>query len=375
MANLVDELNAVALKVARPKAVADLAFRRKSPVLAQLRADAMPHSGGAFIQNTFLYGKTTGGSFTKGSTFSLVQNQILDITKFDMRYYQQSDVQFLEELKVEIGKGDHVLYDKAKIHQQAMLLTMNEMLSVDLYRHGQTSTTGVSDNRNSMMNGLAEALNNGVDNGWDGNYFTAYGKQTRNGTIGSALNSTPYFGGNADGSAGPITYSAFLEQYIDACNGDWEPNLISMNKALWSYILERMQPQQMWNETNPHWGGQSFRFMNAKVARDEYAPSSRYGVSDPKTGSWLTSTFTSVNSPTTNSNLPAATTVTVGETLWYLNTKTFQIHISSDPLFQFGFTGYKEAQNSIIVAGQLLLAINLLCQYPYANKQAYGFNS
>lgn len=375
MANLVDELNAVALKVARPKAIMDLAFRRKSPVLAQLRRDAESHSGGAFIQNTFLYGKTTGGSFSKGSTFPLVQNQILDITKFDMRYYQQSDVQFLEELKVEIGRGDHVIYDKAKIHQQAMLLTMNEMLSVDLYRHGQATTTGVSDNRSTMMNGLDEALNNGIDNSWTGNYYTNYGKQTRGGTIGTALNSTPYFGGNADGSAGPITYATFLEQYIDCCNGDWEPNMISMNKALWTYILERMQPQQVWSNETPHWGAKSFKFMNAQVVRDEYAPSSRYGVNDPKTGSWLTSTFTSVASPTTNSNLPASTTITVGETFWPLNTKTLQFHISSDPLFALGFTGYKEAQNSIIVAGQLLLAINLLCQAPYASKVCYGFNS
>ncbi len=59
----------------------------------------------------------------------------------------------------------------------------------------------------------------------------------------------------------------------------------------------------------------------------------------------------------------------------FWNTHTFQMHLSDSERYRFGWTGYKEAQNSTIVAGQLLVALNVLCQYPWANVQQYGINS
>lgn len=372
MPNLLDELNATTLKVIRPKVIADLAFKKRSPFLAYLRAHALPHSGGAFIQNTFLYGKTTGGPYAKGDTFDLSRSQILDATKFDMRYYEQNDTQFLEDIDVE-NRGPAAVFSIIKSHQEALMLTMNENLSIEMYRHGQAATL---DTRTTSVNGLAEQLNDGVTNSWEGNVFTTYGLNTRNGTIGPALNSVPFFHGSASGAAGAIIYSNALEQYLDACGGDWHPNIAVGNKAVFAYVLERLQPQQRFGTEKDYiWGGETWSLMGMKFMRDEYAPSLRFGQNDPKTGNFLTSTFTSGAAPATASNLPASVTITVGETLWFLNTHTFQMHLSDSERFRFGWTGYKEAQNSTIVAGQLLVALNVLNQYPWANKQNYGINS
>ena len=375
MPNLLDEINSTTLKVILPKKVTDLAFKRKSPFLARLRKRATVFSGGAFIQQTFLFGKTVGAAYGRGDTFDLTRSPIVDVTKFDLRFYYQNDTQFKEDINV-YNKGAAAVFDLVAIHQEAMLLSMNEMLSVDLYRHGQATGTGITDNRPNSINGAAEALNNGVDNSWDGNFFLTYGKNTRNGTIGPALNSTPYFAGDAAGAAGPITYAILLERYMTACGGDWHPDLMVMNKAAYMYCLERLQPQQRFGqEGSPKWGFDGFKLMGMDVLRDEYAPSARFGVNDPRTGNWLTSTFTSAAAPTADSNLPAATTITVGETIWQINSDMEALYISDDPLYRFGWTGYKEAQNSTIVAGQLLFGGNFIFRAPWTSSQIYGVNS
>jgi hypothetical protein len=373
MANLFDELNATTMRVIRPKIIADLAFYKSSPFLAYLRAQALPHSGGAAIQNTFLYNKTVGGPYSKGDTFDLTRQQLIDGTVFDMRYYEQNDTQYLEDIDVE-NRGEAKVFDIVTLHQEDLMMTMNENLAIEMYRHGQNATL---DNRQTSVNGLAEQLNDGVNNSWEGNVFTTYGGQTRNGTIGTALNSIPYFfGDNVTGAAGPITYSQCLEQYLAAKGGNWVPTIAVGNKAVFAYVLERLQPQQRYTGGGEWiWGGDSWNLMGMRFMEDQYCPSARFGINDPRTGNFLTSTFTSASTVTSDSNLPTSTTVTVGETFWMLNPKTFQMHLSDSERFRFGWTGYKEVQNSTVVAGQLLVALNVLNQFPRASKQCYGINS
>lgn len=56
------------------------------------------------------------------------------------------------------------------------------------------------------MNGLDEALNNGVDCSPFGNVYQLYGSILRNGVTGGMYNSTPFYCGNAQGVAQSITY-------------------------------------------------------------------------------------------------------------------------------------------------------------------------
>jgi len=369
---LFDELNATTLRVIRPKIIADLAFMKSSPFLAYLRAQALPHDGGAGIQNTFIIGKTVGGPYAKGDTFDTTRQQLLDANMFDVRYYEQNDTQYLEDIDVE-NNGAAKVFDIVTAHQEILMMTMNENLAIEMYRHGQAATL---DTRITSVNGLAEQLNDGLNNSWEGNVFTTYGGYTRSTSL-VGLNSTPYFfGDNVTGAAGPITYSQCLEQFLSAKGGNWTPTIAVGNKAVFAYVLERLQPQQRFNAGGEWiWGGDSWNLMGMRFMEDQYCPSARFGVNDPRTGNFLTSTFTSASTVTAASNLPASTTVTVGETLWFLNPKTFQMHLSNSERFKFGWTGYKEVQNATVVAGQLLVALNVLNQFPWANRQMYGINS
>ena len=56
-------------------------------------------------------------------------------------------------------------------------------IAISLYLNG--SRAGYT----KLITGLAEALSDGSANSWDGQTYTTYGGQTRNGTIGTALNS------------------------------------------------------------------------------------------------------------------------------------------------------------------------------------------
>ena len=50
--------------------------------------------------------------------------------------------------------------------------------------------------------------------------------------------------------------------------------------------------------------------------------------------------------------------------IYGINTKHVQLWISTLPKYQFGFTGWKEAQNTDDVAGQFLFAGNIVVPAP-----------
>jgi hypothetical protein len=375
MANLANELNAVAGPLIKP-VVFDLAYRRASPFWAMMRAKSIRHPGGAYIQNIFLWNKPAVVSYSKGSTFDTTKIQLVDVTQFAVKYYEAGDTQFLEEIDVE-AVGPLAVVSIVKFHLQAMVMSINAGLAIDSYWHGQAIATGVAANRATALNGLAEIVNNGTDNSWEGDWFTAYGANTRNGTIGDSLNGLIRWTGDNLGNASSIQYNNIVEDNAAATGGTYAPDLLVGSRAIWSYVLERIQPQQRFPEIpgDVIWGAKGFNILGMRFLRDDYSPSAVYGKNDPKIGNYLTSTFTTVSSPTTSSNLPASTTVNPAEVLWQLNTDTFDLTISKAKKFQFGWTGYKEAQNSTIVAGQTLFGGNMLGYAPPYNVQRYGISS
>jgi hypothetical protein len=75
-------------------------------------------------------------------------------------------------------------------------------------------------------------------------------------------------------------------------------------------------------------GFQAFRFNAADVVMDRYAPTGTAGA------------------------------------MWLLNTEYVEWYFSTVPLFQWGFTGFKEAANSIDYAGQYLVGTQFLLPNP-----------
>ena len=89
------------------------------------------------------------------------------------------------------NKGPEARVALLEAYLNQMMEGIDFQIEGDMFRHGQASGNGVSDNRLASINGMSEALNDGVTPSWDSNVFPTYGGQTRNGAIGASLNSTP----------------------------------------------------------------------------------------------------------------------------------------------------------------------------------------
>ena len=123
------------------------------------------------------------------------------------------------EYKLYNAPGETQVADQELIDNYCMTQRLESMVEMQAYQHGQwnsgsgvsgSSSAGVNTDRHLAMNGFEEIFNNGVDPSPFGNYFTLTGGITRNGVVGQAYNSTPYYCGSLAGAAGSINYSHFL---------------------------------------------------------------------------------------------------------------------------------------------------------------------
>lgn len=316
-----------------------------------------------------------GSAYARGDNFNIAKRQTLAGALFDPKLYEVSVPEYLEDLEV-INKGPLAVFSLIETDLANAMQTISAIIAIAIARHGQASGGAVVDNRILEVNGWSEALNDGVTNSWDGNVFTTYGTATRNGIVGSAINSIPKWCGTAAGATAPLTYSLLEESYQTASIGREEPNLGVTNKAAYAFIKERMQVQQRFGqERDPYFGATAMKMNSANILKDDYFPSLIYGQNDPDIGSWLTANFTSSSAPATQSGLPTSTVVTPGEVFTWFNTKKWHLRITNSQLFGFGFTGFKPAQDNTRVVGQILAALNLECVSPRLQKQLYGIGS
>lgn len=344
-------------------------FFKNSPRLAYLRKNTVPFEGGVSMDQTFMYDALIGGSYAKGQSFNLSKPETIAGTTFQPKTYFTNVSEFLEDVEI-FNKGPLAVFSRVDLDLKNAMNTVNAILAIAMYRHGQNIS---GDDRSLDVNGDAEIMNNGVDPSWEGHVFTTYGGETRNGTIGSVLNSTPVWVGDSSGAAGIISYPVMEQAYQTATRGPLSPNLIVTNKAAYAYIKNRIEAKQIvQQERDPMWGAMGFKFNDAIVLKDDYCPSLRYGVNDPRLGNYLTSAFTTPVTVTSGSGLPSNTSVTPGEVIFMYNTDTLQFRLSNSPLFGFGFTGFKYRDDNTRVAGQILAACNMICTDPSLNIQLYG---
>jgi hypothetical protein len=370
-----DEINLTTLKEIFPTVIEDNYFL-DTPFQAYLRARALvPFGGGAFMQNTFLYAPMIGGSYAKGANFNITKRQTLAGTQFDPKYYEVSVPEYKEDIQV-LNKGELAVFSLIDTDLRNAMNTISAIIAIAMSLHGQATGAGITGNRPNDINGWIEAINDGVTPGWEGSIFTAYGTAPRNGVVGSALNSVPVWLGNSAGASAPITYQGLEEMYQIASIGREEPDLICMNKAMYAYIKERIQPQQRFGqERDPYFGVSGMRMNSAMILKDDYFPSTKFGVNNPDLGNYLAGTFTSPNVPLPSlSNMPQNTLLTVGEVLVMFNTRKWLFRISDDPEFGFGFSGFVPAQDNTRVVGQLKAACNLECTAPRLQLQGFGVN-
>lgn len=330
--------------------------------------------GGLWMQHPFMFDRPQGGAHQPGTDINIIQKQLVGATAFQPKEYIEVVPNNLWQSNV-INNGPFAKVKLIDIYYAAAIQALNTDLNLDLYRHGQASPTGVGDNREKFINGAAEVMNNGVDNSWDGNIFTSYGGQARNGNIGNVLNSIPIWFGDSLGNTGQISYKNVLEMYLNCIQ---PPDAGFCNRALFAYLLERQEPKQNFVEAKDmQIGLTGIKIMDAYIHMDLLCPSTKYGSILPSGYSSTTpvtpATFTSRVGVPGISNLPSGVTINPGEILFFFRTAGWKIRPTNDPEFNFNFTPpIRTQKNPDLVVQFLKAAINFYSPSPRDNTHGYG---
>lgn len=391
---IVTSLTAVTKEEIWPRQITD-SFFRAIPFFSYLRDKALStFSGMTFMQYPYLFRPLIGGSYAPGSAFNIDKVDTIAALQFREKYYEINVTEYKEEIQVR-NKGANAVFSLLDADMKAAMMTLSTIVAIAAWRHGQAAGAGVLDDRSLDINGLSEALNDGFLPSWDGNVFTTYGAQARNGAVGAAINAKPYWLGNSNGTAGKITYEKMEDMYQIASQGNLSPDLGVTSKRGMTLIKNTLQVQQRFaQETDPRYGFEGVLLNRMRITKDDYAISASptfggTGSSDPILGSWnsdgpVTAGAISAGIAYTDpgvvnrGNFPVTpvAALEVREVLWMLNTDTWILRVSDDEEFQFGWTGFKPGQDNTRVSGQSLAALNL--ETPAANRlniQGYGFNS
>jgi hypothetical protein len=331
--------------------------------------------GGTFMQEPFMYDRVNGGAIAPGSDVTVTQKQILAATAFTPKEYLEQVPLNLFQTNVIQGSGPAVKVKTVDAYMTNAVQALNTDIAIDFYRHGQNIS---GSNRIIYINGISEALNDGINPSWDGNVFTNYGGQLRNGAIGVALNSIPTWVGDQLGNVGQITYKTLVEAYWNCVQ---PPDIGLCNKALFSYLQERQEPKQGFTiQQDVTIGMSGLKVMDAYIFMDKLAPSTKYGQILPSGLSQTTSIqpqpFTTPSLTTAQraiSNYPSATQVTPGEPFFWLRAKGWKLRPSNDPEYDFNFTPPIRSQNNAdLIVIFLKAALNAYTPQPRDNWQLVG---
>lgn len=345
MANLtgfLDELNVSTQRHIVP-GIVDNVFKN-DPLLAYLKKNNIEKfPGGTQIQENFIYGvMPNAGAFADSQAFTMDIAQVEQGATFFPKFYGVPVTISKSQIQV-FNKGPEAVFRLVDSRLQNAALTMSAILAIAQYNEGQSTARALE------LNGLAEIMSDGSNNSWTGATYSTYGTLSRNGTIGSTLNS-PLTAPTSNVN-GPITYKILEESYNSVVIGDEYPNLVVTTNLGMSYIKEKFQPQWRVETQDPKIGFNGVKFNQAMVIQSQYAPGTVAPTASTQLG-W--------------------TTVSAGETIFFLNTKYFRLWVTDDPEFGFGFTGFKPAQDSLIVGGQYLFSGNITCQAPRLQKQLFA---
>lgn len=287
---------------------------KSSPVFTRLRTrNAERFEGGTTIRHPIAYAELNGGAFQRGGTFNISYVQTDTALEVNPKFYYVNVTLFGTDNVLARGPDAAMNYVESKMVNASG--KMAKLLGTDLFLDG----TGVN-SATINLDGFQQALDNG-------NTFASYAGITRsdlgvgNGTNNQGINGYV-------NSLNPFTLQGVQTAYGAAWFGNEHVDLIVTTQLIWDMFWNKIQPQQRFLEESSDVakiGFQSVRWNGASVTVDQYCPAGY---------------------------------------MFGLNTKYIQFWISTLAKYQFGFTGFKEAQNTDDVAGQYLFSGNLLMPAP-----------
>ncbi len=232
---------------------------------------------------------------------------------------------------------------------------MAKKLATALYQDGQSSSANAVTSGGVLSTAVSfDGLLAWID---DGSSFGSYSSATnasRSFAAVGGITRSDLVATNSTADATPVANIGGLNAYVDRAFNTFtlaDLNVAYGNAQFGNDSVDMIVGTQngynkVWNATQPmqRWMGnqdsdlakvgfKTFQFNGADVVVDKYAPAN---------------------------------------VMWGLNTDYMEFYVSDDPSFQFGFTGFKEAQNTIDVSAQSLISANLVIPNPRAFFKLYG---
>jgi len=415
---LYNEIEATNLESVRKNVVFDNLFV-DTPFQQKLRKAGVmdPFLGGNGMMEGFIYGRVQGQAIAPGSTVTVTRQQTNTAMKFQPKAYVTWCP--LDDWELDdgsgtggvINSGPALIANQYQILMENMTMTLNTMLEMDSFRHGQPAGTGVSDNRILNTNGLDEALNNGIDPSPFGNIYGTFGSNTRNGVIGPALNSTPLWLGQVSSGAsasslgtsgtGQIDFNALMRLWSQCIVTGGKPDLGITNVFGFAAVANALDAQRRDVSNTKHdiaWDGLTFNGVD--IYADPLAPSALAqdflslaptagkagnnnlvdgSGSSTQTGTIVTPQYTSgganVAVSATGSGFPSNSTCTVGEVLYFLESGSFKLRPTDKKGWNFGLRRSPMPNNVSMDALFMRLGTNLYNVMPRHNAVAFGFSA
>jgi hypothetical protein len=394
MANpLFDEISATTLEAFIKGQVSRTLFTA-TPWLRVLRTNKKiyrPWDGGSYMKVPFDLQPVPSGAYSPGAdTFTLQQVQTVDDMAFAPKYYN-AEVAILATYTDVYNREPRQIVNILKEKYGNASASLDSKVAADVFLHGQAAGGSVAANRIKNVNGFAEALNDGATPSWNGDVFTTYGQQLRNGPLtGTVLNSIPFWGGNSDGSAAPISNQILNRIYNRCKQGKGEGAIIGgkpdygvCSDFLYGSISDRIFPMQRVDAEikEPRIGLTGLKFNNGVIFPDSYTPGTQNAIYIQDKTVLPTVTTGTFAVPATSdaqqafNNMPASgTTVTVGETFFWLRSDVWRFSYPRTGRYAFKARGLQEAFDGDILADIIRAAMVLYTLVPASNQQAFGFS-
>lgn len=352
-----------------------------------------PWQGGSYMKVPFDLQPSPSGAYSPGTdTFGLQQLQTEDAMAFSPKFYNAEVVINAATTDVyNVGASQIVNILKEKYGNASN--SMDSKIAAAVYNHGQAAGATVTSNRIFELNGFAEGINDGVTPSWTSDIFTTYGNQLRNGPLTKAvLNSVPYWGGNTDGSAGPVSNQILNRTYNRCKQGKGEGKILGgkpdyglCSDFMYGSVSDRIFPMQRVDAEikEPRIGLTGMKFNNAIIFPDSYSPGTQNSLYIQDTSvlpSITTGTFVlpagAVGSTILNgfSSLTAGTTINVNETFWWLNSGSWRFSYPKTGRYSFKNRGLLEAFDGDILADIYRAAIVMYTLVPSSNQLTYGYS-
>lgn len=342
-------------------------FGTNFPLLAILKAAGVVETifQGTGVMRPFIYDYANGSATTPGATITPRRKQTATAGKWDERFYEADMPVEETETRLYNAPGDTQIISQEDLDTYTLTRKLESMLEMDAYRHGQPSAgnaggyPGVVDDRHKSCNGFDEGLNNGIDPSPFGNVYQYYGNVKRNGVVGQAYNSTPYYCGTQSGVSSSITFP-ILQGALAQLSVIGSRAKVGFTGPFGWGAMAVMFRTSSWVKQGDvtegyDFGWRSVNFGGFKVHEDPLAPSSisyrylpggnpgAYGTasaaryidgsgSNTRLAPFTTPTYTlngaavAVNSLSpTGSNIPSATIIDPGEALYVIDPEVVEM--------------------------------------------------